>query len=104
MSRHEAFGLTASEALAAGARAVTSDIPAHRELAERMPPGAVTLVPPGSGPERLAEALSRAAQADGPPRPPEVPSWDDVARATLEAYEEVVGGALDSPSADEQQP
>ena len=104
MSRHEAFGLTASEALAAGARAVTSDIPAHRELAERMPPGAVTLVPPASGPERLAEVLLRATQADGPPPPSEVPSWDDVARATLKAYEEVVGRALDPPSADEREP
>jgi glycosyltransferase involved in cell wall biosynthesis len=90
MSRSEAFGLTVSEGLAAGARAVVSDIPAHRELAQRMPPGAVTLVPLESGPERLAEALLWAAQADAPPQPFKVHSWDDVATATLKLYQEVV--------------
>ena len=90
MSEHEAFGLTVSEALAAGARAVVSDIPAHRELAERTPPGRVTLVPFEGGSERLAEALLRATEGDARPQSFDVPSWDDVARATLELYEEVV--------------
>ena len=89
MSEHEAFGLTVSEALAAGARTVVSDIPAHRELAERTPPGRVTLVPFEGGSERLAEALLRATDGDASPQPFDVPSWDDVATATLELYEEV---------------
>ena len=32
ISREEAFGITALEAVAAGARVVVSDIPAHREV------------------------------------------------------------------------
>jgi glycosyltransferase involved in cell wall biosynthesis len=93
MSEHEAFGLTVSEALAGGARAVVSDIPAHREIAARLPAGAVTLVPVGAPPERAAEALRAAIAPTARLGSLDLPSWDDAAARTLELYEALVAPA-----------
>ena len=85
MSRHESFGLTLVEALAAGAAVVASDIPAHRDTAHAQPADAVRLVSPDAAPADLAAAITAAAEA-GPPAGIRVPSWDDVAVHLREIY------------------
>jgi glycosyltransferase involved in cell wall biosynthesis len=93
MSEHEAFGLAPAEALAAGARAVLSDIPAHAELCAAVsasgcqPP--VTLVGPHESDAALAARLRTALTA--PPAPsPGLPDWDDVAMRLAEIYGRIV--------------
>ena len=90
MSRHEAFGLTLIEALAAGIPVVASDIPAHREIAESQPPGAVRLVSVDARPEEIADAIV-AASSEGLPARVRVRSWDDAAGQVLRIYESVLG-------------
>jgi glycosyltransferase involved in cell wall biosynthesis len=89
MSEHEAFGLSVADGLAAGARVVASDLPAHREVAALGGrPDLVTLVP-GGDPEALARAVGAALRAGRPPHPARLPSWDDVVRQTRDVYAEV---------------
>jgi glycosyltransferase involved in cell wall biosynthesis len=92
MSEREAFGLTVSEALAGGARAVVSDIPVHRELAARLPPGAMTLVAVDAPPERVAAALRTAIAPGSRLGCLDLPTWDDAAARTRQVYEAVVLG------------
>ena len=90
LSRHEAFGLTVVEALAAGARVLASDIPAHRELLELYGGDAGTLVPLDMDPADLAARLDQSAH-----RGREngggvaVPTWDEVAARVEAVYERV---------------
>jgi glycosyltransferase involved in cell wall biosynthesis len=86
MSRHEAQSITTLEAAAAGAAIVASDIPAHRDIAETIVSG-MTLVPLSAGPVEVAAAIRAAGGR--PPVPARVPSWDEVAAATLGVYAEV---------------
>lgn len=84
MSEHEAFGLAPAEALAAGARALLSDIPAHAELAAAYP-AAVDL----AGPDEDAAAVAGRLQAvlEAPPPPPShLPDWDDIAERLVTVY------------------
>ncbi len=87
LSAHEAFGLVAAEGVAAGARAVLSDIPAHREVATMLD-AAATVVDAGD-----LDAV-RAALADALAAPNEgaraVRSWRDVAADYLAVYERAV--------------
>ncbi len=93
MSAHEAFGLALVEALAAGAVALATDIPAYCEIARGMPVGAVALAPLTSTPVELAGAL-RALVAN--PSPPafahDITSWDDVAARTEAVYDALLRG------------
>ena len=92
MSSNEAMPVTVLELLAAGARVVASDIPAHRDIRDRTA-GAVTLVPLDAGPEVLAAALGRALAE--PPAPAQrIPTWDEVAEQTLDVYRELTGAAV----------
>jgi len=91
LSRHEAFGLTVVEALAAGARVLASDIPAHRELLERYGGDVGTLVPLDIHPADLAAQLDPSADRgrdNGAGVP--VPSWDEVAARVEAVYHGVV--------------
>jgi len=89
MSEHEAFGMGLADGLAAGARAVASDIPAHREVVALAGPGAAaTLVTPGDV-AGLAAALGAALAAGRPDRPSRLPSWEDVVFRTRALYSEV---------------
>jgi glycosyltransferase involved in cell wall biosynthesis len=87
LSAHEAFGLVAAEGVAAGARAVLSDIPAHREVAAMLGPAAVVV--DADDLDAVAAALDGALTTpnDGP-RP--VRSWRDVAADYLALYERIV--------------
>lgn len=91
MSRHEAFGLTVLEALAAGTSVVASDIPAHREIAENQPPDAVRLISPNATPREIAEAVICACR-ERLPSGIRLASWDDVASQMAHIYELVALG------------
>lgn len=89
-SDHEAFGITLADGLAAGARVVASDLPAHAELARRA--GAhelVRLVDPrdtGQFAAALRQALHEGRVAQGELA---LPSWADMVAATRELYRRV---------------
>ncbi len=85
LSRHEAYGLTLVEGLAAGAAAVASDIPAHREVLEGQ--ANTSLVDVDAAPEGVAAAILERAAAGRPNGVPEtVVDWNDVAQRTLSVY------------------
>jgi len=84
MSSNEAMPVTILELLAAGARVVASDIPAHRDIRDRTA-GAISLVPLDVAPQDLAAALSRALVAS-PSAAQQIPTWDEVTDQTLEVY------------------
>jgi glycosyltransferase involved in cell wall biosynthesis len=89
MSSNEAMPVTILELLAAGARVVASDIPAHRDIL-RQTGGTITLVPLDASPAALAEALQvayRQPAAAGQ----QIPTWDEVTTKTLDVYQGLVG-------------
>jgi len=87
LSAHEAFGLVAAEGVAAGARAVLSDIPAHREVAAML--GDAASVVDAGDPDAVAAALDRALTMPNE-GPRAVRNWRDVAADYLALYERVV--------------
>ncbi|HEX4704691.1 MAG TPA: glycosyltransferase family 4 protein [Pseudonocardiaceae bacterium] len=83
LSEHEAFGLTAAEAVAAGARVVLSDIPAHAELGR-----ATRLVSAAACDAEVAAVLTEVLRDKGPgPSADGMPTWDDVAARLVELYD-----------------
>jgi glycosyltransferase involved in cell wall biosynthesis len=92
MSSNEAMPVTILELLAAGARVVASDIPAHRDIRDRTG-GAISLVPLDVTPRDLAAALSQALVAQSAPGQ-RIPTWDEVAEETLDVYRAVSRAAL----------
>jgi glycosyltransferase involved in cell wall biosynthesis len=87
MSSNEAMPVTFIECLAAGARVVASDIPAHRDLVKKTR-GSISLVDLDVAPELLAREI--AALSAAPAATPAIDSWDDVAERTLDAYRETI--------------
>lgn len=92
MSEHEAFGLVAVEAAAGGARALLSDLPAHREVRELLPPGAVTLIPDVAGLPTEMDLVLRATPplASSGRTLADVRSWADAAAEHVELFEAVL--------------
>jgi glycosyltransferase involved in cell wall biosynthesis len=89
MSSKEAMPVTILELLAAGARVVASDIPAHRDIRQRTQ-GTIILVPLNASPAVLAEALQLANRT--PVRAEQrIPTWDQVTATTLDLYQDLVG-------------
>ena len=88
MSEIEAMGLTALEALYAGARVVANDIPAHSGTA-RFAGERLRLVPLAASPEYLAAAIRDAAESDPPGG--EIPTWDTAVASTMAVYREALG-------------
>jgi len=86
LSSRESFGLVALEGLAAGARVVASDIPAHREVTRRW--GAdVRLVAPDITPAALAGVLADELSRPRPDRPcGGLPTWDQQVEGCLAIY------------------
>lgn len=91
MSSNEAMPVTILELLAAGARVVASDIPAHRDIRDRTA-GAITLVPLDAEPAVLASALELALK-ESPASAQRIPTWDEVTTQTLDVYRGVAGAA-----------
>lgn len=92
LSRHESFGLVVAEAAEAGAAVVASDIPAHREVAERLG-DRVRFVHPDAAPAEVAAVIREAARLGrAPVGATDVASWDDTVTGTLAAYEAALGG------------
>jgi glycosyltransferase involved in cell wall biosynthesis len=87
MSSNEAMPVTFIESLAAGARVVASDIPAHRDLVAKTR-GSIRLLALDTEPVRLAAEI-RALAAE-PVARPEIDTWDDVTERTLAAYAEAI--------------
>jgi glycosyltransferase involved in cell wall biosynthesis len=87
MSSNEAMPVTFIECLAAGARVVASDIPAHRDLVTKTE-GSITLVPLDAPPRQIAEAIGNLAAEE--PQKALIDTWDDVALRTSKAYEEAI--------------
>lgn len=94
MSSNEAMPVTILEMLAAGARVVASDIPAHRDIRDRTA-GAITLVPLDAAPELLADAL-RNALNEAPAPEQRIPTWDEVTTRTLEVYRDLTSTAVEA--------
>jgi glycosyltransferase involved in cell wall biosynthesis len=84
MSTNEAMPVTILEMLAAGARIVASDIPAHRDIRGRTG-GPITLVPPDASPAVLAAALEAACREPASTGHL-IPTWDEVTEETVEVY------------------
>ncbi|HET9167978.1 MAG TPA: glycosyltransferase [Actinospica sp.] len=98
LSEHEAYGLAPAEALAAGARVVLSDIPAHRQFTAS---GYATLVPADADAPALADELAGALAADRQPAdaPSPVPNWDEVAASLADLYRSLAAAErVDEPA------
>jgi glycosyltransferase involved in cell wall biosynthesis len=89
LSDHEAFGLVAAEALAAGAPVALSDIPAHRDIA-RLAPERCRLIGDTTDTHAVADAIRRAAGLAQ--KPVDVPDWGWVAHQTNAVYDAVEPG------------
>ncbi|MDQ1747667.1 MAG: hypothetical protein QOD07_1930 [Frankiaceae bacterium] len=87
LSAHEAFGLVAAEGVAAGAVAVLSDIPAHREVAAMLGTAARVVAADDIAAVTAAIDAALTTPNEGPRA---VRSWDDVAADYLALYERVV--------------
>jgi glycosyltransferase involved in cell wall biosynthesis len=85
LSSNEAMPVTFIECLAAGARVLASDIPAHQDLVKKTG-GTIRLVPLDASPEAVAAAVRELGQA--PFVPAQVDSWDEVTERTVEIYGE----------------
>jgi glycosyltransferase involved in cell wall biosynthesis len=86
-SDHEAFGLSVAEGLAAGARVLASDIPAHNEIAEKAGAQApITLIDVRDSHKfgEQMEILLQAGRAAG--GNPQLPSWAECVRNVRGLY------------------
>jgi glycosyltransferase involved in cell wall biosynthesis len=85
-----------AEARAAGASVVASDLPSHRQAAERPGGGHVIFVTPNGSPLDVADAINEAAGVSVLPRARTLslsaPSWDSVVDSTWMLYEKLFGG------------
>ncbi len=99
LSEHEAYGLAPAEALAAGARVVLSDIPAHTQFTAIGRAGGaelVALVDANADDAALSETLCRAVTADPPPSdaPSPIPGWDEIGTRLAALYISLRQGVL----------
>jgi glycosyltransferase involved in cell wall biosynthesis len=89
-------GSLVAEARAAGASVVASDLPVHRDVAERPGAGHVVLVAPHGSPLDVADAIDEAARLSILPSTrtlaPAASSWDSVVESTWTLYRHLAGG------------
>lgn len=88
LSSNEAMPVALIECLAAGARVVASDIPAHQDLLAKTQ-GNIALVPLDASIEQVALAIRQQAAASA--GTPQIDSWEEVAQLTLATYREALG-------------
>jgi glycosyltransferase involved in cell wall biosynthesis len=91
-------GSQVTEARAAGASVVASDLPIHREAAERPGGSHVIFVAPKGSPLDVADAIDEAARVSVLPSARGVassaPSWQSVVDSTLMVYGQLIGTDL----------
>ncbi|MGQ0432495.1 MAG: glycosyltransferase family 4 protein, partial [Microthrixaceae bacterium] len=90
LSEQEAFGMTLAEALAAGLPVVASNIGAHVDVAS-LAPDNCSLVAVDADASAIAKAIS-AAMLRPRQTVTSLPTWSEVADATLEVYGQVLRG------------
>ncbi|MEQ8718979.1 MAG: glycosyltransferase family 4 protein [Acidimicrobiales bacterium] len=92
-SAQESFGIAVMKAVANGCTPVVSDIAPHREIVEALGVTYASLFPLPANPAHIAEAILRE-RADPDAVGPDnlVPTWSDVARDMLGAYEVLLAG------------
>ena len=114
LSRHESYGLSLLESIAAGRPVVAADIPAFREHLRFAAVGQLRLVPPDLAPAALARAIDEAARGapllagqiatarpalatrDSPVDPDScgsasaLPTWEETVERTLALYASVL--------------
>lgn len=105
LSDREAFGLTVLDASVAGSKVVASDIPAHREVAEYLPAGVVSLVSPDCSALQLAETILQASARNllSDPENWAVPRWSDAIDGALRCYHLAVAKRQIETSAAEEE-
>lgn len=87
LSRQEAFGISALEALASGTAVVLSDIPAHKEILERYAGESGRVARWPLNPSYVAEVIKAASNGQrSAARAAALPSWDAVAEETANLY------------------
>lgn len=100
LSGERSSGSLVAEAGAAGASVVASDLPIHRQAAERAGGSAIFVTPRGS-PLDVADAIEEAASLSVIPSPQllasAAPSWEPAIDATWELYRQLLG---DSPQSE----
>jgi glycosyltransferase involved in cell wall biosynthesis len=97
LTEGESSGSELMEALAAGAAAVASDVPVHREAAASADNGGLRLVAPECSPLELADAIAAVAGANVPPVAGlGIPSPDSAVESMLELYRGLIGPAVSS--------
>jgi glycosyltransferase involved in cell wall biosynthesis len=93
LSSSEAFGLGVAEAVASGSRVVASDIPAHREMADRSQ-GVIELLPNNATSADIVDALNRALSAPSDlDSPLMLQTWQEVAQRSFDVYCEAERGS-----------
>jgi glycosyltransferase involved in cell wall biosynthesis len=93
-------GSQIAEARAAGASVVASDIPIHREAAQRPGGGHVMFVPTDTSPLDIADAIKEAAGVSVLPSPPGADparSWESVVDSTWMLYRGLLGADAEAP-------
>jgi glycosyltransferase involved in cell wall biosynthesis len=95
-SEHSSGSLL-TEARAAGVSVVASDLPVHREAAQRFGGGHVIFVAPRGSPLDVADAIEEAARlpvvSDAGLIDGAAPSWESVIESTWELYGQLIDGA-----------
>ena len=96
-------GSQVTEARAAGASVVASDLPIHREAAERPGGSHVIFVAPNGSPLDVADAIDEAARVlvlpSGRGLAFAAPSWQSVVDSTLMLYDQLIGdGSVSEPA------
>jgi glycosyltransferase involved in cell wall biosynthesis len=95
LAEQDTSGLDVAEAISAGLTVVASDVPAHREIADRAGGARVIFVTPEGSPLEVADALSMATAPRERSAPVEAaPSWETVADATLAMYAHSLNGGV----------
>lgn len=89
LSSKEAYSLSFVEAVAARIGTVVSNIPVHRELIKRFDIQNTLLVDKNSSPKLIVYSLETAMNSPSQAKR-ELPSWDTVARQTVQIYEKLL--------------
>ena len=101
LGRSRGSGAQVTEARAAGASMVASDLPVNREAAESPGGGHVILIPADASPLDVADAIEEAAGVSvlpGAPGADLAPSWRSVVESTWLLYRQLIDSGVSEPA------